>query len=315
MVSIWAAFVLDLVVGDPYWFPHPVRLMGKYISLVERSVRKLAYSAVGLKAGGIFLTITTVLLFYGAAFFLLEAARTVHVWMYYFFNIILMWMCLAAKCLQTESMKVFYALQEGDLTGARKFLSFIVGRDTAQLDASEVTKAAVETVVENTSDGIVAPLFYMLLGGAPLALAYKAINTMDSMVGYKNEKYRDFGWAAARLDDVANFIPARITGFFLVLAAFFLRLNYRGSWRVLLRDRQNHSSPNCGYTEAAVAGALGIQLGGCHTYFNKLVDKPTLGDDTRPVEKNDIGRAVQMMYLSSLLVLLFFSFIIWSVKG
>jgi adenosylcobinamide-phosphate synthase len=313
MVSIWSAFALDLILGDPRSFPHPVIYMGKLISFLENQVRKVAKTPAALKAGGVFLTFVTVLTVYLLSMGVLFLAKSIHLYLFYVLNFILMWTCLAAKSLQGESMMVYHALEAGDLTLARLRLSYIVGRDTSELNEEEITKAVVETVVENTSDGVVAPLFYMIIGGAPLALAYKAINTMDSMVGYKNEKYLHLGWASAKLDDLANLIPARITGVFLVAAAFFLQLNYRRSWRVLLRDRRNHTSPNCGYPEAAAAGALDIQLGGTHSYFGQLVYKPTLGDNIRPVEQNDIKRAINMMYLSSLLILGFFSLAAWLV--
>jgi len=305
MGSIWAAFLLDLVAGDPYWFPHPVRFIGKYVSLVERLVRKLTVSPVGLKIGGVFLTFSTVTMAWFLPVLVLKVFQEINYGLFVFGGVVLMWTCLAAKCLQQESMKIFQALDEGNLIKARMLLSHIVGRDTRELTKSEVIKATVETVVENTSDGIIAPLFYMLIGGAPLALAYKAVNTMDSMVGYKNEKYYYFGWSSARLDDAANYLPARITGIFLVLAAFFLRLDYRAGWRILLRDRRNHTSPNCGYPEAAAAGALGIQLGGTHIYFNQKIVKPTIGDDCRPADPNDIKRAVKMMYIATVLMLIF----------
>jgi len=315
IISIWAAYVVDLLLGDPRSFPHPVVYMGKLISFLERKVRKIAKTPAALKAGGAVLTVTTVLVVYLLSFGVLYLAKSVHLYLFYFLNLLLLWTCLAAKSLQGESMQVFDALEAGDLPLARLKLSYIVGRDTQELSADEVAKAAVETVVENTSDGVIAPLFYMFIGGAPLALAYKAINTMDSMVGYKNEKYLHLGWASAKLDDLANFLPARITGFFLVAAAFFLGFNYRGSWKILFRDRRNHLSPNCGYPEAAAAGALDIQLGGTHTYFNQTVYKPTLGDDIRPVEYRDIRRSVRMMHLSSLLVLGFFSLLYWVIAA
>ncbi len=304
MISIWVAYLLDIMVGDPYWFPHPVKYIGKYITFVEGRVRRIARSPAALKAGGIFLTVSAVLLTYFLSAILLFEAKQIHIYLFYILNIGLMWTCLAAKSLHVESMKVFSALREGNLPRARTFLSYIVGRDTKALETSEVTK-----------DGIVAPIFYMFIGGAPLALAYKAINTMDSMVGYKNEKYLDFGWSSARLDDIANFIPARLTGIFLVLAALLLKLNYKRSIKVLIRDRKNHTSPNCGYPEAAAAGALEIQLGGTHTYFNQVVVKPTLGDNMRPVHEDDIKQSVKLMYLSSLLVLGVFSLISWILRG
>lgn len=319
MISIWAAYGLDLILGDPYRFPHPVIYIGKFISFLEKQVRKIAKTPAALKGGGVFLVFSTVLVTYGLALLVLMGAKQIHLYLFYFLNVLMMWTCLAAKSLRQESMKVFDALQAGDIVQARTYLSYIVGRDTKELTEEEITKATVETVVENTADGVVAPLFYMFLGGAPLALAYKAVNTMDSMVGYKNDKYLHLGWAAAKFDDLANYIPARVTGVFLVIAAFFLRLNYRGSGKILCRDRRNHTSPNCGYPEAAAAGALDIQLGGAHTYFGKTVYKPTIGDDIRQVERQDIRHGVKMMYLSAVLVLVFFSLILslinWMMKG
>jgi adenosylcobinamide-phosphate synthase len=314
MISIWAAFGLDLLIGDPYWFPHPVRFIGKYISLVEKSVRRFFSSPVGLRIGGVILVLTTVTLSFLVPYLLLFALGMVHPWLYYIGNIVLLWTCLAAKCLRNEGMKVFFALKEGDISKARTNLSYIVGRDTESLEEEEIVKATVETVVENTSDGVIAPLFYMMIGGAPLAMAYKAINTMDSMVGYKNDRFINFGWAAAKLDDLVNFIPARITGIFLIPAALFLRLNWRDSWRIMLRDRKNHTSPNCGYPEAAAAGALGIRLGGAHTYFHKVFEKQTIGDHQRPAVAQDISQSIGLMYFSSLIALLVGT-IIWALRG
>ena len=203
---------------------------------------------------------------------------------------------LAAKSLKTESMKVYAELQKGDLEGARHAVSMIVGRDTQVLDQTGVTKAAVETVAENTSDGVIAPMLYMAIGGAPLAMCYKAVNTLDSMVGYKNERYIDFGRASAKLDDLVNWIPARISGLLMVLSALLNGLDGRGAWRIFLRDRHNHASPNSAQTEAACAGALQVQLAGNAYYFGKLYEKPTIGDPIRPVEAQDIVRANRLLY-------------------
>lgn len=315
MASIWAAYLMDLILGDPRSFPHPVIYIGKLISFLEVQVRKIAKTPKALKIGGAILTLLTVLITYSLALCLLLLAKNINLYLFYFINVVLMWTCLATKSLQGESMKVFDALADNDIAQARIKLSYIVGRDTRELGEDEMAKATVETVAENTADGIIAPLFYLFIGGAPLALAYKAINTMDSMIAYKNEKYLYLGWAAAKLDDVANYIPARITGIFLVVAAFFLKYNFKGSYKVFMRDRSNHISPNCGYPEAAAAGALDIQLGGAHTYFQQIVYKPTIGDDIKPVEMDDIRRTVKMMYLASFLVLIFFSWINWMVKG
>lgn len=312
MLSIWAAFGLDLLVGDPYWFPHPVRLMGGYISLVEKNIRRFVSSPFGLKLGGVFLVLTLVLLSYLIPHYLLRLAGRIHPFLFFTVNLLLMWTCLAAKCLAGEGRKIYLALQGKDIVQARQWLSYIVGRDTTRLSEDEIIKATVETVVENTADGVIAPLFFMIVGGAPLAMAYKAVNTMDSMVGYKNERFLHFGWAAARLDDLCNLIPARITGLLLAAAAFFLRLDWRSSLRVMFRDHGKHLSPNCGYPEGAAAGALGIQLGGAHEYFGETVFKPTIGDDHRPVEIEDISRAAKMMYGSSWLGLIIVT-VFWSI--
>ena len=210
---------------------------------------------------------------------------------------------LAAKGLKQESMNVYKELQKGDLPAARKAVARIVGRDTQSLTAEGVTKAAVETVAENASDGVIAPLFYMLIGGAPLALTYKAINTMDSMLGYKNEKYLYFGRCAAKLDDVANWQPSRLAGLLWVAAAALTGGSAAGAWKIWRRDRRNHASPNSAQTESACAGALGVQLAGPAYYFGEYYNKPTIGDPLRPIEPQDIVRANRMMYAESLLAL------------
>ncbi len=309
MVNVWVAYILDLIIGDPRGFPHPVIYIGKLITFLEKQIRKTAKTEQALRIGGIFLTLITVLVPFTLTWGILFLAAKVHPYLFYFMNILIMWTCLATKSLQTESMKVYLALVGEDLPQARSNLSYIVGRDTRELTEDEVIKATVETVAENTSDGIIAPLFYMIVGGAPLGMAYKAINTMDSMIGYKNEKYLHLGWAAAKLDDLANWIPARITGIFLALSTIILRYNVYGSFKILRRDRLNHTSPNCGYPEAATAGALDIQLGGTHTYFQQTIYKPTIGDDVRPVEGEDINRTVKLMHVATVLTMVVFSLI------
>ena len=278
MIHIYVAYIMDVIFGDPHWFPHPVRFIGKYIIWFETYIRKFAKSAKALKASGVILTLTTVIFTFLITYFVLLGAKAIHIWLYHFANIVFLYTCIATKSLHDESMKVYKELNSGHIQNARKMLSYIVGRDTDQLNESEITRAAVETVAENTSDGVVAPLFYMFIGGAPLALAYKAANTLDSMVGYKNEAFIDFGRASAKFDDLVNYIPARLTALFMVIAAIFLKLDYKGSFRIMRRDRKNHSSPNCGYPEAAAAGAMGVVLGGTNMYFGKPVIKPTMGD-------------------------------------
>jgi adenosylcobinamide-phosphate synthase len=307
MLSIGAAFLMDVVFGDPPSLPHPVRLIGAYISSFEKHVRRLAKSELGTKATGVFLLITTVALAYLLPWYVLRLAGSMSLYLYHIVNVLLMYTCIAARCLSDEGGRIYNALQEGDLEKSRKLLSMIVGRDTHSLNESGITRGAVETVAENTSDGVVAPLFYMFIGGAPLAMAYKAVNTLDSMVGYKNERYLNFGWASARFDDIANYIPARLTGILMVLAAMLLRLDYKKSFQILIRDSRNHSSPNSGFPEAAAAGALGVQLGGTNYYFGKSLEKPTIGEPLRPLDRHDIKAVIRLMYAASILALILFS--------
>lgn len=306
MLSIYAAFLLDCFLGDPAFLPHPVRLIGAYISNFEKQARKFIKTDFGSKAAGVVLLISTVCLAYFSTGYVLKLAGRISPYLYHVLNILLMYTCIAARCLSDEGNRIFEALREGDINKSRKLLSMIVGRDTENLDESGITRGAVETVAENSSDGVIAPLFYMFIGGAPLAMAYKAVNTLDSMVGYKNERYMHLGWASARFDDVANYIPARLTGILIALSSIFLRLDYRKSFTMLIRDSRNHSSPNSGFPEAATAGALGVQLGGMNYYFGKPVVKPTIGDAARPLEKDDIKAVVKLMYTASVLAMVLF---------
>ena len=302
--AVLGGFVLDCLFGDPAWLPHPVVYMGKAISALEKRLRaRLPKTPQGELLGGAVLAfclpvgtlLFTGLVCWGAA--MLHPLLGLAVQMFWCGQ------ALAAKGLMQESMNVYAELKKGSLPAARKAVSRIVGRDTEALTAEGVTKAAVETVAENASDGVIAPLLYMLLGGAPLALTYKAINTMDSMLGYKNQKYLYFGRAAARLDDVANYLPSRLAGLLWVAAAALTGSSARGAWKIWRRDRRNHASPNSAQTESACAGALGVQLAGPAYYFGEYYDKPTIGDALRPVEPKDILRADRMMYAESLLAL------------
>lgn len=304
MLSIAAAFLLDTLAGDPPSLPHPVRLMGDYISAFEKYARRLVKSEAGERFAGILLLVTTVGLSYLSAWIVLRLAAMVSPYLYHIINIVMMYTCIAARCLKDEGDRIYLALAAGDMEKSRKLLSMIVGRDTENLDESNITRGAVETIAENTSDGVIAPLFYMLIGGAPLAVAYKAVNTLDSMVGYKNERYLHFGRAPARFDDAANYIPARLTGILMVFASMLLKLDHKQSFKILRRDCRNHSSPNSGYPEAATAGALGVQLGGTNHYFGKPVVKPAIGEPSRPLDKEDIKKAIGLMYLSSVIMLI-----------
>ncbi|OXX83320.1 cobalamin biosynthesis protein, partial [Paraclostridium benzoelyticum] len=226
---------------------------------------------------------------------------------------IILYTTLSTKCLADEAKKIYEVLKTGDIEKSRKQLSYIVGRDTTSLNENEIIRATVETVAENTVDGIISPMMYGFIGGPVLAMAYKAINTLDSMVGYKNEKYGDIGFASAKIDDIANFIPARITPFFMMIASFILGFNSKKSIKIAMRDRKNHKSPNCAYAEGAVAGALEVQLGGTNMYFGEKVYKPTIGDKDRELEAEDILRTNKIMYLTSFIALVIFSIITYIV--
>ena len=303
MMTVWAVlggFVLDALFGDPAWLPHPVVYMGKAISKLEKFLRpRLPKTPQGELLGGAIVAfclpvgtfLLTGLVCWGAA--RLHPLLGLAVQMFWCGQ------ALAARGLVQESTNVYKELKKPDLPGARKAVSRIVGRDTAELTAEGVTKAAVETVAENASDGVIAPLLYMLIGGAPLALTYKAINTMDSMLGYKNEKYLYFGRVPAKLDDVANYLPSRLAALLWVAAAAFTHNDAKGAWKIWRRDRRRHASPNSAQTESACAGALGVQLAGPAYYFGQYYPKLTIGDALRPVEPEDILRANRMMYVAS----------------
>jgi adenosylcobinamide-phosphate synthase len=296
-----AAVILDLLIGDPRWFPHPVVYMGKLIAVLEKVLRRLVKNEM---TGGIFLLLLTVSIAVGLAFALLKGAYAVSPYLGFTVAVVLSWSCLAARSLHRESRLVADALGRGELAEARRYLSNIVGRDTAELEEAEIWRATVETVAENSSDGVIAPLFYLMLGGPALAIAYKAVNTLDSMVGYRNERYLEFGRASARFDDLANFIPARLTGLLMVAAAPLISLSAKNSWLIMRRDGRNHSSPNSGIPEAAVAGALGVRLGGTNLYGGRPVAKPTIGDPAQELSQASWRGAVRLMYGAEALLVL-----------
>ena len=305
MLIFWAVlggFLLDALFGAPAWLPHPVVLMGRCISALEKQLRTaLPKTPRGELAGGAAVAAVLPLGTLAVTGLACWAAARLHPALGLALQMLWCGQALAAKGLAQESRNVYKELAKGDLPAARRAVARIVGRDTQNLTAAGVTRAAVETVAENTSDGVIAPLLYMLLGGAPLALTYKAINTMDSMLGYKNEKYLYFGRAAAKLDDLANYIPSRIAALLWVAAAAFTGNDAKGAWRIWRRDRRNHASPNSAQTESACAGALGVQLAGPAYYFGEYYPKPTIGDALRPIEPQDILRANRMMYAASML--------------
>lgn len=315
LAACGAGFLLDFIFGDPVWIYHPVRLIGKGIAFCEKHLRKLCVSREDyspekeqkrLVAAGAVLWICIAGLSFVFPLALLILAQKIHPLLRFILETFWCYQIVAARCLCKESGKVYDRLRHNDLTGARKAVSMIVGRDTENLSAEGVIKAAVETVAENTSDGVTAPLFYMLIGGAPFGFLYKAVNTMDSMLGYKNEKYLYFGRIPAKLDDVFNYIPARITALFMILAAFLCGLDGKNAWRIYLRDRRKHASPNAAQTEAVCAGALRVQLAGDAVYFGKVYKKDYIGDALRPVETEDIKRTGRLMYVTAILLLIVF---------
>ena len=307
MLIFWAVlggFLLDALFGDPAWLPHPVVLMGRCISALEKQLRTaLPKTPRGELAGGAAVAAVLPLGTLAVTGLACWAAAKLHPALGLALQMLWCGQALAAKGLAQESRNVYKELAKGDLPAARRAVARIVGRDTQNLTTAGVTRAAVETVAENTSDGVIAPLLYMLLGGAPLALTYKAINTMDSMLGYKNEKYLYFGRCAAKLDDAANWLPSRLAALLWVAAAALTGNSARGAWRIWRRDRRRHASPNSAQTESACAGALGVQLAGPAYYFGEYYDKPTIGDPLREIEPRDILRANRMMYAESLLAL------------
>ena len=302
-IKIWIAYVLDLIFGDPQNVVHPVQVIGKIISAGEKVLLRKKYKFLA----GAVLNIFTVSIMYTLMYLISKSVKISVFFM--IIEIYLMYTIFSINSLAREGNRVYRILKEGDIEKARKDLSYLVSRDTETMDEKMIIRSTMETISENTVDGIVAPMFYMFLGGMPLAMAYKAINTLDSMVGYKNEKYMDFGKFSAKVDDAANFIPARITGILIVLASMILGYDYKNSLKIFIRDRKNHSSPNSAHSEASVAGALGVRFGGKVSYFGKEIDKPTIGDKTKEFELEDIRKNIRIMYVTSFLSLVMFSVI------
>ena len=292
------AYILDLILGDPYWFPHPVRFIGKLIKILEKLLYRFKYKKI---TGGL-LAILTIVITFIISFYITKISTILEVFFLY--------TTLATKSLADEGIRVSNILAEGDMEKAKKELSYLVSRDTNSMDITQIVRSILETISENTVDGVIAPMFFAFVGSffsmegvslaLPFAMGYKAINTLDSMVGYKNDKYIDFGMISAKIDDIANFIPARLAGGFIIpIGAFILRMNYKNAWKIFYRDRLNHSSPNSGHSEAAFAGALEVQFGGRTSYFGKWYDKPTIGDKIRDFSLTDVKKAVKLLYVSS----------------
>lgn len=304
-ISILLAVIIDWIIGDPNWFPHPIIYIGKFIAFLDKKGRKLCKTNKGIKAFGGFIVIVVAGVSFIVPFTILTLVKHI-TWLYIILNVLIIWTTIAAKCLSKEAKKVYYALRDKDLEDARLKLSYIVGRDTKELNDKEIIRADVETVAENTADGIIAPLLYAIVGGAPLAMMYKGINTMDSMLGYMNEKYRHIGFFPAKVDDVFNFIPARITGLLICMVSFIVKGNMLTSFKVMIRDRKNHKSPNCAYPEGAAAGAMGVQLGGTNVYFGETVYKPTIGDKIKDLSFEHINDSIKLMYAAEALMMVLY---------
>ena len=304
-LSLLLGFLLDCLLGDPHSIPHPVVAIGKLISGLEKLLRGIfpKTRAGEMTAGGI-LWVLTVAVSFCVPLAILRLCGLVSPWLRLIISSIMCWQVLAAKSLKTESMKVYTALKTGTIEQARYAVSMIVGRDTAALDEKAVARAAVETVAENCSDGVIAPMLFFALGGAPLAFAYKAVNTMDSMLGYVEMPYKNIGCIPARLDDVFNYIPARLSGLAMLLAGGILRLNVKNGWKIFKRDRYNHASPNSAQTESVCAGLLGLRLAGDAWYHGVLHKKKYIGDALREITPEDIPLSCKLMYGTTVLMLL-----------
>lgn len=305
-----AGFVLDLLIGDPHFIPHPVRLIGSLISFCDKRLNcDAGYNISEKKINlikykrGMLLAFTVIIATFAISVIIIVAAYSINLYAGVIAEAVMTWQILAIKCLRVESMRVYDALRTDGVDAGRRAVSMIVGRDTSVLDAAGVTRAAVETIAENTSDGVIAPMLYTAIGGPVLGFVYKAVNTMDSMLGYKNDKYMYFGRFAARLDDVVNFIPARISAYLMIAAAFIGGRQFDGknAYSIFKRDRFNHASPNSAQTESVCAGALRVQLAGDAVYFGKLVKKKYIGDGLREIEYEDIKRANRLMYITAFL--------------
>lgn len=301
IIAFILGFILDLIFGDPHWLPHPIRLIGSMIGALEKKWNT-GEAKQALRRGKL-LVITCLLVTGTGISLILVGCYILHPYAGLAVETIMTYQILSTKCLKVESMKVYKKLKEHDLPGARAAVSMIVGRDTQFLDETGVAKAAIETVAENTSDGVIAPMIYTALGGPILGFLYKTVNTMDSMVGYKNERYRNFGRCAAKLDDVVNYVPARISAYLMIAASFLAGKEFSGkrAYDIHKRDSRNHASPNSAQTESVCAGALGIQLAGDASYFGKIVKKPLIGDSNRAVECEDIRRANRLLYWTACL--------------
>ena len=310
LAAVAIGFLIDLALGDPRSIPHPVILIGKLISVLDKSLRKIfPKSVIGENIAGLVLWVIVCVVSFGVPFAVLWAAGKIAWWLRLILESIMCWQILATKSLKTESMKVYDALKYGSLEDGRYAVSMIVGRDTQRLDETGVIKATVETIAENSSDGIVAPMLFAMIGGAPLGMLYKGVNTMDSMLGYVEEPYKNVGLVPAKMDDVFNFIPARLSAFIMLAAGWFMKLDVRNGWEIFKRDRYNHASPNSAQTESCCAGLLQVRLAGDAWYHGVLHKKKYIGDDLRPIVLDDIPLTCNLMYVMAALSLFIFGIV------
>ncbi|ETI88654.1 cobalamin biosynthesis protein [Clostridium butyricum] len=296
-MELTIGFILDLLIGDPNNPFHPVRGIGLLASKLETIFRKLLKNS--LKIAGLIVWIITIILTFAITYGIIFVCMKINKYLGVIVQGIIIYFCISAKGLVVEGYKVIKYLNEGNIEKSRKQLSYIVGRDTESLDSKGITRAVIETIAENMSDGVIAPILFAGIFGAAGSMAYKAVNTMDSMFGYKNDKYIEFGYFPAKLDDLFNYIPARVTGILIIISSFFLKRDYKNSLKIYKRDRYNHTSPNSAHPEAAMAGALDIQLGGANYYFGKIVEKPVIGDKIKEIEINDVKKTAEILYLSA----------------
>ena len=298
-MELTIGFILDLLIGDPNNPFHPVRGIGLLASKLETIFRKLLKNS--LKIAGLIVWMITIILTFAITYGIIFVCMKINKYLGIIVQGIIIYFCISAKGLVVEGYKVIKYLNEGNIEKSRKQLSYIVGRDTESLDSKGITRAVIETIAENMSDGVIAPILFAGVFGAAGSMAYKAVNTMDSMFGYKNEKYIKFGYFPAKLDDLFNYIPARVTGILIIISSFFLKRDYKNSLKIYKRDRYNHTSPNSAHPEAAMAGALDIQLGGANYYFGKIVEKPVIGDKIKEIEINDVKKTAEILYLSAVM--------------
>lgn len=298
-MELTIGFILDLLIGDPNNSFHPVRGIGLLASKLETIFRKLLKNS--LKIAGLIVWIITIILTFAITYGIIFVCMKINKYLGVIVQGIIIYFCISAKGLVVEGYKVIKYLNEGNIEKSRKQLSYIVGRDTESLDSKGITRAVIETIAENMSDGVIAPILFAGIFGAAGSMAYKAVNTMDSMFGYKNDKYIEFGYFPAKLDDLFNYIPARVTGILIIISSFFLKRDYKNSLKIYKRDRYNHTSPNSAHPEAAMAGALDIQLGGANYYFGKIVEKPVIGDKIKEIEINDVKKTAEILYLSAVI--------------